>query len=180
MELDWHLSHARWFRYIYVPYGPTLVDSSQLAFALRSLKQAAQGMGVDFVRCEPVGADAAELARLGLRKVGSVQPEHSLVIDLSADVVTLRHGLNTGHRNAVNQAADRGIRFTTSQDRADLETFLDLLRLTVSRQHFRSHPAAYFESMVLEPGAGGRVGLAYAEDSPVAGEVCFDFHDSRA
>lgn len=171
---------GRFPRYLYVPYGPASV--TRTSEALRNITRTARRTGFDFVRVEPTGGDARPaLGAAGALAAHPVQPRCSWVLDLTTDVETLRRGLASGHRSAVNAASRRGITIRSSGDAGALEVFLDLQRVAAERPGYEGRNARYHRTVaaVLAPRGMQRVYIAEAEGSPVAAAVAYDFGPTR-
>ena len=168
--------------YLDVPWGPTLDNKeASLSQAIQSLAEAARTQKVDFVRVEPTGAAQPDMAKsLGLIKVTSVQPEFPWVLDLTQLEQALRRGLTSGHRSAINGAERRGLSFRLA-GAGEIESFLNLMHQTASRQKFAAHPDNYYQTMlkVMEPLGAAKLYLAEAQQQVVAAAIVFDFGGVR-
>ena len=176
------IMRPRGVRYLYTPYGPTVTDSSSLKTSLASMQAAANRERLDFVRCEPIGVSESVVMKLGLRRVAAMQPEHTRLVDLTLDEARLRHDLSSGHRNAVNGAARRGLEIAITSDPARLQDFLRLLHISSSARRFNTHPDTYFETMINTLSAKGAAcfGFASLDGAPVAGAIVLDYGGIRS
>src|ERR1039458_5532290 len=50
-----YVVQTRGIKYLYVPYGPTLMSDHDLEEVIINLKNCARELNLDFVRCEPLG-----------------------------------------------------------------------------------------------------------------------------
>jgi len=182
---DWSwigsLMHGRGYSYLYVPYGPTVRDGGRYAQALASIREAGRALGADLVRCEPMGCDG-DLDHLGLVRASSVQPPRSHVLDLSLDEGVLRGGMESGHRNAVNQASKRGVEITISGVLSLAPDAIGLLKAAASERGFRSHDRSYFATMLetLVPLGFARMGFARVGEELASASIVFDCYGTRA
>ncbi|HEY7928098.1 MAG: lipid II:glycine glycyltransferase FemX [Candidatus Dormibacteria bacterium] len=169
------------FRYLYLPFGPTLADPARLPEAMRTAHSRADELGCAFIRLEPDGATAAQLAVLRARRVRSRQHEHTLVLRIDVDDATLRGGLNSGHRSRINTAEKRGLSIEQVRDPADIADFIALLRQTETRAGFYSHDDGYYHAIARELMPTGEAALYYAavDGRRIAGALLFDFTDTR-
>jgi lipid II:glycine glycyltransferase (peptidoglycan interpeptide bridge formation enzyme) len=168
-------------KYLYSPYGPTVKAAAGLEQAVGEWKR--NEAGLDFVRCEPMGeVSADELQRLGLSRVKEWQPAHTLVVDLSLSEEDLRHGIDSGHRNAINTAEQRDLSFREGQGPADFEAFLLFIHETAVRTGFRPQSDDYLRKIMQILGPLGAAKLFVAEhDGKAAGAaIAFDYKGTRA
>ncbi len=168
------VTRSRGLTYLYVPYGPALIEGAAMGGVTASWRR---GEPVDFVRFEPMGTVSLEvLASLGARPVAEVQPAHTAVLSLEAEEAVLRSGLSSGHRNAVNGAGRRGLTFRASTDPADGARFLELIHQTAARTGFRPHSDRYYQTMLdtLIPEGAARLFMAEHEGAVVAAAIAFD------
>jgi lipid II:glycine glycyltransferase (peptidoglycan interpeptide bridge formation enzyme) len=169
------------FRYLYLPFGPSLRNAAALAPAVASAQARAHRIGCAFVRFEPGAADAADIAATGARRVKSRQYEHTLMLRIDVEEETLRRGLNSGHRSRINTAGKRGVRVVRTNDPSRMADFVRLLRQVERRNDFFSYEDRYFDAIAQELFAAGEATLYFA----VAGEVdaaaalVFDFGPTR-
>lgn len=173
---------GRGVKYLYAANGPTVRSAKALEEALASLKQAAAELGLDFVRCEPMGVPEAAVMRMGLSQVKPMQPQHTLLVDLTKSEEELRSDLSSSHRNTINGAERRGLSFRASTDSADTSVFLQLLARTASSRGFREHPDSYYRTMLdtLMPLGAAKLFIAEHEDKPVAASLALDYQGTRA
>ncbi|HUY53015.1 MAG TPA: peptidoglycan bridge formation glycyltransferase FemA/FemB family protein [Candidatus Dormibacteraeota bacterium] len=169
-------------RYLYVPYGPTVSDPDSLADALLSLKTAAKTLNLDFIRCEPIGVLMEKIASSGLRRVKSVQPQESLVVDLKQTPEILRSQLSSSHRNTINGAERRGLILRSSTNMDDLESFLNLIHATANTRHFHSYPDSYYRTLAetLLPIGKAKFFIAEYQGKAVSATLCMDYLQTRA
>jgi lipid II:glycine glycyltransferase (peptidoglycan interpeptide bridge formation enzyme) len=175
------LRQAGPFRYLYLPFGPSLRDPSALGAAMAAAHRRARRLGCVLVRFEPGSVSAAEVARTGARRVRARQYEHTQSLRIDVDEQALRRGLNGGHRSRINTAAKRGLRIERSSDRKRMPEFVRLLRDTERRGGFFSYEDPYFDAIaeVLLPGGEASLYFALADDVAVAAALVFDFGPTR-
>ena len=168
--------HGRGVNYLYAPYGPTV--SSDATGSLSSLQRAGKELGVDFVRCEPVGQPVNDRR---LRRFEAVQPQHTWVLDLSQSEEELRAGLNSGHRNPINTAAKRGLSFRQEKDPGAIESFLPMLADTYQRAGIKAHPDSYYRQLADTLITAGAATFYFADykSQPVAAAMVYDFGPTR-
>lgn len=169
------------FRYLYLPFGPTLRTPAALPAAMAVARARAFASGCAFVRFEPGEVDAAAVIATGARRVHSRQYEDTLVLRLDIDEATLRRGLRSGHRSGINAAARRGISVEATHDPARMADFTLLLRDTEQQRGFFSFEDSYFDAVGAEllPGREATLYFAHADGAVIAGALVFDFGLTR-
>jgi lipid II:glycine glycyltransferase (peptidoglycan interpeptide bridge formation enzyme) len=177
---DWQWLGAAWrgrgVNYLYVPYGPTI--AADASGSLSSLQRAGRELGVDFVRCEPMGRPVDDRR---LRRFEAVQPQHTWVLDLTKSEEELRSGLNSGHRNLINTAAKRGLSFRSEKDSGAVESFLPMLADTYRRSGIKAHPDSYYRQLASTLVAADAATFYFADyqGQPVAAALIYDFGPTR-
>lgn len=128
-----------------------------------------------WIRLQPDSTEsAAQLEKLGLKlkKVASVQPHQTLVLDLKQDEETLLAAMKSKHRYNIRLAQKQGvtIEFVTENLMNSFERFWRLLEDTAERQTFRTHARSHYESLVRELEQAGMVFFVFArfEDRDIA------------
>lgn len=176
------VTKGRGVSYLYAPYGPTARSATTFGDALASLKAAAVELGLDFVRCEPVGVPRAAVVKAGILPVHGVQPEDSLIIDLTQDEDALRKAISSGHRNAINGADRRGLEITLVRDSQNIATMLQLFHMTSEKRGFRTHADNYYQVMLetLMPLGAAMLGTATHDGQIVAAAIFLDYQGTRA
>ena len=176
---------GRGVAYLYLPYGPALEHADRLGDAIDAIRAAGAELGVDFVRVEPdlevtSGSDAADaeavLAARGAARVRSVQPRHTLVLDLRRTEEELRAELLSGRRRSINAAARKGVSIRRTREPGDVEEFLRLIRMTGERNRFDPHPDQYYRTVctTLFGLQAASLYLAEVEGQSVAGVIAFE------
>ncbi|MDQ6856400.1 MAG: peptidoglycan bridge formation glycyltransferase FemA/FemB family protein [Candidatus Dormibacteraeota bacterium] len=169
------------FRYLYIPFGPSLRSAAALAPAVASARHRAHRLRCAFVRFEPGGVAASDVLATGARRVKPRQYEHTLVLRIDTDEETLRKGLNSGHRSRINTADKRGLRVVRSNDAARMPDFVRLLRQVEQRNDFFSYEDPYFDAIAKGLLGTGDATLyfAVAGDLDAAAALVFDFGPTR-
>jgi lipid II:glycine glycyltransferase (peptidoglycan interpeptide bridge formation enzyme) len=175
------VTQGRGVTYLYAPYGPTVSSATSLDAALESLRSAASQLKLDFVRLEPVGVGDGVVVTRGLRRVKLVQPQHSLIVDLTQDEAELRAALSSSQRNTINGAERRGLVMRASTDISDLQLFLDLTHATAKDRRFTPHPDSYYRTMLetLLPIGAAKLFVAEYEGKAVSVSITLDYEGTR-
>jgi lipid II:glycine glycyltransferase (peptidoglycan interpeptide bridge formation enzyme) len=168
---------GRGVRYAYSPYGPSVDDPSRLGDAIDAIRKAGAALAVDFVRVEPdLEVAEARLTGLGAVPSRSVQPRHTLVLDLRRSEQELRSDLTSGRRRSINTAATKGITVRRTREVAEVDRFIQLIRKTGKRNGFDPHSDEYYRvvcRVLFERGAASLY-LAEVEGESVAGVIAFE------
>ncbi len=169
--------------YLYVPYGPVARSAKALEAAVAALAQLARQEHLDFVRFEPARPAATVLRQLGAYPVAEIQPQRTLLLDLTKSDDELRSGISQSNRNLVNTAAQRGImiQMMPQPDESDIDLFLKMLADTVARTGFVPYPNDYYRQTLQVLGEAGLASLfvASVKDEPVAAAIALDFAGTR-
>ncbi len=174
---------GRGLSWLYAPYGPAVDDPAHLPIAVAAMLEAGRELESDFVRIEPDLAAATEdtsvlaaLADLGALRVRSVQPRHTLVLDLGRSEDELRADMLSGRRRSINAASRKGISVRRTRESAAVEQFIRLIRKTGERNRFDPHPARYYRVMcaVLFDRAAASLYLADVDGESVAEVIAFE------
>jgi len=167
-------------RYLLAQYSPSIMRDARSA--IESIKIRGGDLGADFVRIEPVGnITDSEIIELGGKKVGDVEPAHTLVLDLTKSEEELRAGLESGHRNRVNTGEKRGITIEQTTNLTVLPNFIKLLHDTADRAKITNHPDWYYEKMaksLVDQGVASFY-VASVEDNPASISLVFDWGGTR-
>jgi len=176
---------GRGLGYLYLPYGPALDAPGHLGDAIDAIRTAGTALGADFVRVEPdlevtsaAAATAAEavLGGRGAVRARSVQPRHTLVLDLRRPEEELRGEMLSGRRRSINAAARKGITIRRTREAGEVEEFIRLIRRTGERNRFDPHSDAYYRTVctILFDRGAASLYLAEVEGESVAGVIAFE------
>lgn len=161
----------------YVPRGPILGTSADIAPALAALAEIARQRRAVFLKVDPelTAEDAGQtLGALGYRRGPDVQALlATLQIDLSQDLDAVLGGLDKDTRWSVRQGAKRGVTVRESRDENDLRAFYDLYAATGTRARFITRTWEYYALVwrQLIEAQLATLRLAYYEGRPVAGAM---------
>lgn len=186
---------------LYAPYGPQLERPDALAGALASLRDAAQRRGAAFLRIEPtlvtpaaaetaasadpvtLGLPPSELERLGLRRVGRVQPEHTQRVRLDRPFDEVLANMRKTNRNLHRNFAKKGLSVRRSSDPADIRHLLRLLREVSDRTGMHAHADDYLtlQAQTLVPTGDASIYLVElaGETEPIAASLIYDDSERR-
>ena len=169
------VEHGRGNTRLYIPYGPDADTAEHLADALRDVVTMGRQYHADFVRVEPRTATPEHLQQLGFRKVKSLQPDRTMINDvtLSHDEILMQAKQSVRYTWRKNQKA--GVKFQTSYDPTDIELFLAMIHDVAKRTGMQPHSDAYFRAMAQALFPTQSAGLMYAvhDGKPVASLIFF-------
>lgn len=131
MPLGWN--------YLYVPRTGVELDDSKLEV----LNQLAGTEKSLFIRIEPVKQD---LSSLGFLKVRQVQPQKTLLLDLSKSEDQLLAQMHPKTRYNIRLAAKKGVKFTLGNEE-HFARFYDLLVDTYRRKSKELHSRDYYQKL---------------------------------
>lgn len=121
-------------------------------------------------------ATEAALAARGAVRVRSIQPRHTLVLDLRRSEEELRGEMLSGRRRSINAATRKGISIRRTREPADAEEFIRLIHRTGERNRFDPHADAYYRTVCTTLFGLGAASLylAEVEGESVAGVIAFE------
>ena len=121
-------------------------------------------------------ATEAALAARGAVRVRSVQPQHTLVLDLHRSEEELRGEMLSGRRRSINAATRKGISVLRTREAVEVEEFLRLIHRTGERNRFDPHPDEYYRTVCTTLFGLGAASLylAKVEGVSVAGVIAFE------
>lgn len=163
--------------YLYIPHGP-VIDFNSMSGGFRNpIKNFIRDMrdlGIKnrsiYVKAEPLAGNVSQaLAETGFFKKSKkeIQPGKTVIIDIDKEEDALLAAMHPKTRYNIKVAEKRGV---VVQESADFEAFWILLRKTVTRDNFSSHPKDYYQKL-MSAELGARLYLAYHEEKPVAGAI---------
>ncbi len=165
---------------LYLPYGPSYTTEDALRAAINDLHIVAREYKADFVRVEPQDdSSVSTLQELKFRRVTYQQlnPEHTLVLNLTQDEAVLLAGMKPNTRNLVRTYANKGLRIEKSQDPADILVLTSHLRHVARRNHIQTHSEAYFKAQAasLLPTGNAALYIAKLADTgePIAATLVY-------
>lgn len=135
--------------YLSCPYGPILKDKSTLKTALKALKKLAQEQKAIFIRIEPqLQLSAAEMKKIGAKKVHDIEPAATWVLDLTQSPETIQAGIEKEKMRLWRNGHKKGISFRQSTDPKDVEYLSSLLAQVAKKDVFNPHSTDYLKAQV--------------------------------
>ena len=116
------------------------------------------------------------LAARGAVRVRSVQPRHTLVLDLHRSEEELRGEMLSGRRRSINAATRKGISIRRTREAVEVEEFLRLIHRTGERNRFDPHADEYYRTVCTTLFGLGAASLylATVAGESVAGVIAFE------
>lgn len=169
------------FRYLYLPFGPSLDSPQTLAAAMADVRERARGMGCAFVRFEPRTVPSERLEALGASPARRRQHDHTMVLRIDGDEAVLWRGVKSGHRSGIRGAPRRALRVECTRDPSRMGEFVRILRETEQRASFFTHEQGYFDAVAEEMLTTGDASLylVLEDQTTLAGALVYDFGETR-
>ncbi len=167
---------------IYCPYSPFIANTKGIKQADQYLTKLAKEHKAIMIRIEPNGKiDAKQLRQLGYRKVKSVQPELTWLIDLSGDEKQILANMNTSSRRYYRKGFRQNLQFSQSEDPADFDKFLQLLRQVADNNKANLHHDDYLKQQfeVLSEDGTAKLFVVKLDGEVIAASVAYDDGKTR-
>lgn len=170
----------------YSPRGPLFSSSEALTALLRGGSELVKDLGCLVWKMDPAlpaqdplwlqtaAKEQLRLVETGLDFQG-VQPSFVMTLDLRNSLDTLLKNMKSKTRYNIRYAERKGVRVFATKEKKQLGVFYSLLQETALRDGFTLRPLEYFEAMWdhLVKNKLAQVYLAYHEQTPLAGAICF-------
>lgn len=127
--------------YLYVPRTNLEIKKEHLKF----LSNLAKTENCIFVRLEPVKKD---ISQLNLKKVKSVQPSKTLLLDLNQKEEDLLQAMHQKTRYNIRLAAKKGV-VIKEGDLSDIDIFYNLISNTYSRKNIKVYNKEYYKKLLV-------------------------------
>lgn len=174
------------YKYLYFPRGPILGSSptektSCLDYIIDELvnKKSAANEKIGFIRIEPNNEDflliqeRAKKENLKLQKTINLQPQKTLLLDLTKDISVLEKELSQKTRYNIRLAEKKGVRIVKG-DVSNFNDFWRLMKITGERDKFGIHDEKHYQNMIAGGAENIQLWLAQYEDKVIAaGIFCF-------
>lgn len=153
----------------YVPRGPVVdwADEAVVGTLLAAIGEVGQAQRAIFLKIEPnLPDDPAlhkQLQAYGFRPAATVQPRHSVVIDVQADDDELLARMKIKTRYNVRLAGRRGVTVRPARGPEDVTLFYNMLLETAQHHGFGIHPLEYYQAAHQLLNGQGRGVLLLAE-----------------
>lgn len=170
----------------YSPRGPLYSSGEALAHLLQGGTKFLREQGALVWKMDPAIPEAdptwLEAARSqGLKQVETsldfdgVQPRHVMTLSLNHSLDTLLANMKQKTRYNIRYAMRKNVTVQALKEKSQLGVFYCLLQETAKRDRFTIRSLDYFEAIwdhLVQAGLA-RVFLAYHEETPLAGAICF-------
>ena len=156
----------------YIPRGPILSPNEIKDFFIQ-LKKLSKKHNLIFTRIDP--EHELKIPKIiPFKKSHSVQPETTLILDLTLSEKDLLQQMKRKGRYNIGLAQKKGIiikKARTDTEKNDfIKIFYKILQETTQRDEFSAHNEDYYHKF-LRNISGSEIFLAYYEDQPVAGGI---------
>ena len=136
--------------YLYCPRGPLAMNMETWQSLMAAIRKTGQEAGAMYVKVDPGVYDFAKNNALTAEAYAmgtTLQPHHTLLIDVAQDPEQLLGQMHSKTRYNIRLADKKGVtaRWSTSDD--DLQSFLRLMHITAERQGIRLHSDGYYQKL---------------------------------
>ncbi|MNH75246.1 FemAB family protein [compost metagenome] len=185
---DWSyqaiLETGRFNTRLYCPYGPRADTPAAFDEALASLKKLATKQRVTFLRIEPTGLvtpDDLKARNLSRVTYNQLQPEHTQIIDLTADEADIIAAMNQNNRNLYRNYTKKGLEMHVSRDPKDVTIFTSMMHGVAERNNIKAHSDNYFKAQAeaLFPTGAAQLFYVTLEGTPIATSIAYDSDTTR-
>lgn len=160
----------------YAPRGPALYQSSQLPGVARALRQALKGATYLKVELEEPQAEEAAWPWPGLQPSETIQPAHTIWVDLAGGEEAVLEGMASMHRRNTRLAQKR-VETVIARSEA-FEAFWGLFEATNQRARLLQHARHYYQQVLeamQQPGGDAFISLAHHQGDPLAAGLFVSF-----
>lgn len=171
--------------YLYIPHGFIGEwNEENINIFLNEIKKIAHSHNSFFVRVDPFekksGALIKTLSKFGFKKVNSVQPEETLLLDLSLSKEDLLKKMEHDTRYSIRSAEKRGVNVlcakTLDEKKKYFDMFWEIFKETNTRHQLQAYPKRYYEEIFsLEGECRSEVFCAVVEERVIAVAVVIFF-----
>jgi len=159
--------------YFYIPYGPVGKTKKARNRLFKEVAEIGKKEGKTFVKSEPT-----KKVRPGRPSNHRLQPEKTLVKDISEEPEEILSGFEENTRYSVRYSKRKGVEIQKNQDEEGLQRFFQLLKKTEERQGFDSFSKEYFKNLLSE--IDSDLFLAISEEGKVVASTIFGYFGKTA
>jgi lipid II:glycine glycyltransferase (peptidoglycan interpeptide bridge formation enzyme) len=177
--------YAKRGKYLRLWHGPILSEKAMNKDIFKSiinyLENYAKGLGLSFVRVQPIISDSLPLIEEGFYKAPTHNLDAERTLQLLLEGRTIDEVFQSMRKNTryyINKSNREGVRVV--QDNSDFNTFFSILNETAKRQGYTTRPAEYFERLFEAFGKDGlTLYFAEVENQRVAIGLFLDYGKYR-
>lgn len=129
--------------FAYVPRGPAMDDLDLLSHVLSALEAFCRSLGACCLQVDLPVPGSPELLPRGWKKAKPIQPQATLVVELT-DPDEMLSRMRPKTRYNIRLAMRKGVEVKARYDAEAMETFYALLEETARRDGFGIHPLSYY------------------------------------
>ncbi len=165
-------------RYCYFPHGPSGEYSvSALNEFILASKKACLPFKPFFLRVEPFLENDKKISQIlsesGFKKVRSVQPEETFLLDITKSEDEMLKEMEHNTRYSIRSAEKRGVKVSEASDKKEaFQMFWNMFTKTNARHSLSAYSDKYYrEIFSLSGDASSRIFFAYADGRPIASAI---------
>lgn len=159
--------------YFYVPYGPVGESVEIRDQLLKRVADIGKKEGKTFVKAEP-----RKEVGVGEESKHRIQPQKTLIRDISDDKEDVLNSFEEGTRYSVRYSGRKGVEIKCGKKDEDLDAFFQLLNKTEDRQDFKSFSEDYFRDLLAT--INSDLFLALSREGEVVASTIFGYFGKTA
>ena len=165
-------------KYLFVPYGPHLVNEKALAPALTELKIIAKEYDAIFIRIEPtIFISKKHLRSLGARKSKDIDPAETWIFEIPETKEQLLSKLPKRLRGYYNTHSKKGIEIIQSHNPDDIKHLVKLQNKIFSKKNIQPFKEDYLRQELAQDFS--TLYLAKYDNKIIAAVLVFDHDGTR-
>ncbi len=173
-------------RYLFAPYGPTLVSIAAAKQAFQAARALGAKTGADWLRLEPrifsnnhgLIKDVMKQAK-GKPAPRKVEPNLTRIVDLTPGPEDILASISQTTRNIIRRnGREKTFSFRTSTNPNDMKLFTKMLGAVARRKGVGFYSDSYYhqQAEILMPAGMMLLELAYENKSPIGGAIIHDYN----
>ena len=165
---------------LYLPYSPLLISNKEACFL--EIDKLAKDAGVTFIRIEPLGnIDSKDLKEMGYKKVKSLQPELTWVLDLTNDTADILGNMKQQTRNLIKNFRSKGLTIEEATNENGFNNLIRLLEKVKQRNSINFQSREYLKTQfdVLSEAGNLKIFQVKFEDKIIASSMVYDDSENR-
>ena len=172
------LKHTPMGNYLMLPYGPNIESGKDLKTALKEVQKLAEEKGAIFIRIEPtVALTEKTIAANNLKKVKNVDPQSTVVLDLTKSEDEILAGFDKKKRQYYRNYINKGITIRQSDKPEEIEIMFKFYEGLTEKRGFSLHEKSYMTNQLKQDFA--KLYVIELEGEPIGASLIYDYEDTR-